>query len=78
MSCYKCTLHPAGIARGANDTLWVLHRGRRVWDSSTFFGGGRAEHITDATPIRGPTVLQLRADTGEVIQVCPGGVQDDT
>jgi len=47
----------------------VLHRGRRVWDSSTFFGGGRAEHITDATPIRGPTVLQLRADTGEVVQV---------
>ncbi len=47
----------------------MLHRGRRVWDSSTFFGGGRAEHITDATPIRGPTVLQLRADNGEVLQV---------
>ena len=47
----------------------MLHRGRRLWDSSTFFGGGRAEHITDATPIRGPTVLQLRADSGEVLQV---------
>lgn len=50
----------AGLTKGEGDTLWVLHRGSKPWDAATFFSGGRAEHITDATPIRGPIMMQLK------------------
>lgn len=56
-----------GVAKGAGDTIWVLHRGGKPWDAATFFSGGRAEHITDPSPVRGPVVLQLK-------QVSPRGV----
>ena len=50
----------AGVSKGRDDTVWVVHRGAKPWDAATFFAGGRAEHITDPTPIRGPVVLQLK------------------
>ena len=54
------SLCTTGVYKGAGDTIWVLQRGSKPWDAATFFSGGRAEHITDATPIRGPTLLQLK------------------
>jgi hypothetical protein len=51
---------PAGVAKGPGDTVWVLHRGGKPWDRATFFSSGRAEHITDPSPVRGPVVLQLK------------------
>ena len=54
------TPYPAGVAKGHGDTVWVLHRGGKPWDRATFFSSGRAEHITDPSPVRGPVVLQLK------------------
>lgn len=51
---------PAGVAKGHGDTIWLLHRGAKPWDAATFFSGGRAEHISDPAPVRGPVVLQLK------------------
>ena len=48
------------MAKGHGDTVWLLHRGGKPWDRATFFSSGRAEHITDASPVRGPVVLQLK------------------
>ena len=54
----------AGVARGHNGSVWVFHRGDRVWDGATFTGP-RFEHMTLTEPIRQATVLQLDQDTGE-------------
>ncbi len=65
-----------GVSKGPDDTLWVLHRGAKPWDAATFFSGGRAEHITDPTPIRGPVMLQLRqarASGACLEESCSGG-----
>lgn len=65
-----------GVSKGPDDTLWVLHRGAKPWDAATFFSGGRAEHITDPTPIRGPIMLQLRqarASGSCLEESCSGG-----
>ncbi len=52
----------AGIARGGNGTLWLFHRGDRVWDGESFNG----DDITYKEPIRGHTILKVDEDTGKV------------
>lgn len=54
----------SGVAKGHNGTLWVLHRGTRVWDGATFEGGGAGERTTYTDAIDEDTVLQLDQDTG--------------
>jgi hypothetical protein len=56
----KAGCNCAGVTKGHGDTVWVLHRGAKPWDRATFFSAGRAEHITDPSPVRGPVVLQLK------------------
>jgi hypothetical protein len=50
------------------DTLWVLHRGDRVWTADTFKPGDGGEQIADETPIAAATVLQLSKDSGAVLR----------
>ena len=54
----------AGVAKGHNGTVWVFHRGDRVWDGASFTGP-KAEHVTYTEPIAHKTVLQLDQDTGK-------------
>jgi hypothetical protein len=55
------------------DTLWVLHRGNRIWAADTFNPSNGSEQIADETPIAADTVLQLAKDTGAVLRwVLPG------
>ena len=58
----------AGVARGHNGSVWVFHRGDRVWDGATFTGP-RFEQVTLTEPIRQATVLQLDQDTGELCRL---------
>ena len=50
------------------DTLWVLHRGDRVWTADTFKPGDGGEQVADETPIAAATVLQLTKDSGAVLR----------
>lgn len=53
----------AGMAKGLNGSVWVFHRGSRVWDGSSF-SGAQNEHVTYKEPIKEKTVYQLDQDTG--------------
>jgi hypothetical protein len=53
----------AGVAKGLNGTVWVFHRGDRVWDAGTF-GLLNGEKVLYKTPIKEATILQLDQDTG--------------
>lgn len=48
-------------------TLWVLHRGDRVWDADTFVRGQEGI-VANATPIAAPPVLLLEKDSGKVVK----------
>lgn len=52
-----------GVAKGHNGSVWVLHRGDRIWDASSFEGGG-GERTAHTEAIDADTVLQLDQDTG--------------
>lgn len=72
MEFLEVTIKPkyarAGVATGVEtDTLWVLHRGSRVWAADTFKGGS-GEQVADETPIAANAVLQLAKDTGAVLR----------
>jgi hypothetical protein len=54
----------AGVAKGLNGTVWVFHRGDRVWDAGTF-GILNGEKVLYKTPIKEATILQLDQDTGD-------------
>ena len=54
----------SGIAKGHNGTLWLLHRGPRIWDSQSFQEGGAGETTGYADAIAEDVVLQLDQDTG--------------
>ncbi|KAK9908849.1 hypothetical protein WJX75_003782 [Coccomyxa subellipsoidea] len=56
----------AGVAKGPAGTVWVLHRGRRVWDATSFEGPNQ-ERVTYKEPIGEDVVVQLDQDTGEVV-----------
>eukprot|EP00884_Botryococcus_braunii_P000484 jgi/Botrbrau1/10436/Bobra.0133s0043.1 len=56
----------AGVAKGLNGTIWVLHRGDRIWDASTF-GVLGVEKTQLKAPIKEAVVLQLDQDTGELV-----------
>ena len=47
----------SAVARGWNGTLWIFHRGERVWDEDSFSADGR--RITYNTPIAADTVVQI-------------------
>ena len=57
----------SGVAKGQDHTVWVLHRGHRVWDSKSFKDAGRSEDVSYTEPIHQPTILQLDQDTGRVL-----------
>ena len=60
----------AGVAKGHDGSIWIFHRGERVWDGGSF-RGSRAEEITYTEPIKQKTVHQLDQDTG-IISCCTG------
>ena len=67
----------AGVAHSLDgDTLWVLHRGVRVWDGASFAPDG--EHLSEAAVKEGPipaaTVLQLAKETGAVLRAWGQGL----
>ena len=47
----------SAVARGGNGTLWIFHRGERVWDEESFGADGR--RITYNTPIAADAVVQI-------------------
>ena len=54
----------AGVAKGHQGTIWVFHRGGRIWDGGTFADGGAGEHTLLTEPIKEDVVLQLDQETG--------------
>ena len=59
----------AGVAHSLDgETLWVVHRGPRVWDERTYASDGErlSAAILEEGPISTPTVVQLHKETGEV------------
>ncbi|BDA41933.1 probable peptidyl-glycine alpha-amidating monooxygenase [Coccomyxa sp. Obi] len=56
----------AGVAKGLAGTVWVLHRGGRIWDA-TSFEGANYDRITYKEPISDAVVVQKDQDTGEVL-----------
>ncbi len=54
----------AGVAKGQQGTVWVLHRSERVWDAGTFEDGGAGKQTLLKQPIGADVVLQLDQDTG--------------
>ena len=61
----------SAVARGWNGTLWILHRGERVWDEESFSADGR--RITYNTPIAADTVVQID-QVGSSAHCCSTGV----
>ena len=62
----------AGVAHSLDgETLWVVHRGPRVWDGRTY-APPDGERLSEATlkegPIAVPTVVQLQKETGRVMR----------
>ena len=55
----------AGVAKGLAGTVWVLHRGSRIWDA-TSFEGAKNDRITYKEPIGEAVVVQMDQDTGAV------------
>ncbi len=60
----------SAVARGWNGTLWIFHRGERVWDEDSFSADGR--RITYNTPIAADTVVQIN-QVGPASQCCSAG-----
>ena len=54
----------AGVAKGHQGTIWVFHRGGRIWDGATFADGGAGEHTLLTEPIKEDVVLQLDQESG--------------
>ncbi|KAK9800913.1 hypothetical protein WJX73_010392 [Symbiochloris irregularis] len=57
----------SGVAKGHNGTLWVLHRGPRIWDSQSFADNGVGERTQYDSAVEEDVLLQLDQDTGEVL-----------
>ena len=60
----------SAVARGWNGTLWIFHRGERVWDEDSFSADGR--RITYNTPIAADTVVQID-QVGSAAHCCNTG-----
>ena len=54
----------AGVAKGHQGTIWVFHRGGRIWDGGTFADQGAGEHTLLTEPIKEDVVLQLDQESG--------------
>ena len=54
----------SGVGKGQQGSVWVLHRGERVWDAATFEAGGGGERTQLTAPIEADVMLQLDQDTG--------------
>lgn len=54
----------SGVAKGHNGTVWVLHRGPRIWDMQSFADGGVGERTMYDSAIEEDMLLQLDQDTG--------------
>ena len=54
----------AGVAKGHDGTVWVVHRAGRVWDSGSFEDNGAGERTLYTSPIAEPVVYQLDQDSG--------------
>ena len=55
------------MGKGQQGTVWVLHRGERVWDAGTFESNGAGEKSLLTTPIAADVMLQLDQDTGAAL-----------
>eukprot|EP00731_Ephydatia_muelleri_P016753 Em0009g1177a len=55
----------SAVAMGANGTVYILHRGTRVWDISSFSSKYTYNHVSDG-PISVPTVVGI-SPAGEVL-----------
>ena len=53
----------AGVCKGTQGSVWVLHRGGRVWDANSFTGNN-GEVTTYTEPIAEDVVFQIDQDTG--------------
>ena len=67
----------AGVAHSLDgETLWVVHRGPRIWDGRTY--SPDSERLSDAVLKEGalaaPTVVQLDKETGRVLQSWGAGL----
>lgn len=54
----------AGVAKGHQGTIWVFHRGGRIWGGGTFADSGAGESTLLTQPIKEDVVLQLDQETG--------------
>ena len=54
----------SAVTKGQQGSIWVLHRGDRVWDAQTFEKGGAGERTLYTQAIQEDTVLQLDQDIG--------------
>jgi NHL repeat len=62
-----CVSRDPGVVKAVDSSVWVFHRGARIWDASSYDNGGSGERITFADPIQGNTILNLDADTGKLL-----------
>lgn len=53
----------SGVARGHDGSIWLFHRGARVW-TGTSFTGTLSETATDTTPIPEDVILRLHSASG--------------
>ena len=54
----------AGVAKGHQGTIWVFHRGGRIWDGGTFADQGAGEQTLLTEHIKEDVVLQLDQESG--------------
>ena len=59
------------MAKGQNGSVWVFHRGSRIWGENSFEGENASE-VTHKEPISEAAVLQLDQDSGSVLVLIVG------
>lgn len=52
----------SGVARAANGSIWVLHRGSQAWNADSF----SANFTFKGDPIEQDVVVELDSETGSV------------
>ena len=62
----------SGVTQGADGTLWLLHRGSRVWTAMSFTPSN-PELTTYTEGIPEDTVFRIDQDTGQ--PCCKGAVK---
>lgn len=64
----------SGVAAGEGDaSVYIFHRGSRVWDKSSFDASNNFRH-KDEGPIKEKTLVQLNASSGDVVTQWANGM----